>query len=181
MFVESINKPFVPADDARSSIEPPPIRLPPKYAFPVVVAPPEMVSPPVCEPEPMVEEAKAVRPPLNCVRVEVELLVPKNGYAKEDPPVEIQDPFILKQPARISTPLAIVVVPVLETENSVVVALAVEDAMAKRVVAVSPLLVWIANFAHGVVEPMPSAPVVGRTKPVEVAGNDPKMSPPMFS
>ena len=33
--------------------------------FPVVVAPPKMVRPVACVPAPMVDEAKAVRPPLN--------------------------------------------------------------------------------------------------------------------
>ncbi len=59
--------------------------LPPKYAFPVVVAPPDMVSPPFWLPLPMVDEAYAVSPPLNCVSVEVELPVPWNGYAAAKP------------------------------------------------------------------------------------------------
>ena len=53
--------------------------LPAKYAVPVVVELPEMVRPAV--PLPMVEDAYAVSPPLNWVRVEVEFPAPANGYA----------------------------------------------------------------------------------------------------
>jgi hypothetical protein len=49
---------------------------------PVVVAPPLIVSPPACVPLPMVDDAKAVRPLLNCVRVEVALPARPNGYAE---------------------------------------------------------------------------------------------------
>ena len=44
------------------------ILLLPKYALPVVVAQPLTVRPPICVPLPMVEEAKAVRPPLRFAR-----------------------------------------------------------------------------------------------------------------
>jgi hypothetical protein len=47
--------------------------------LPVVVAPPKMVRPPMFVPEPMVDEAKAVRPPLNWVKVEVALPAAPNG------------------------------------------------------------------------------------------------------
>ena len=47
--------------------------LPATYALPVVVAPPEIVSPVACPPAPIVEDANAVKPPLNCVSVEVAL------------------------------------------------------------------------------------------------------------
>lgn len=53
--------------------------LPATYALPVVVAPPEIVSPVACPPAPIVEEAKAVSPPLNCVRVVVALPATLNG------------------------------------------------------------------------------------------------------
>ena len=46
--------------------------------------------------------------------------------------------------------------PVLETLKSVVVAFAVEDAMVKSVVVVSPLLAWMDNFVNGEDVPMPS-------------------------
>lgn len=46
----------------------------------VVVAPPFTVSPPVCVPSPIVEDAYAVSPPLNCVSVEVALPASGNGY-----------------------------------------------------------------------------------------------------
>ena len=42
-----------------------------------------------------------------------------------------------------------VVEPMLLTVKRVEVALAVEEPIAKSVVAVSPLLVWIENFANG--------------------------------
>ena len=51
--------------------------------MPVVVAAPEIVRPVV--PLPIVELAYAVIPALNCVSVEVELPVPKNGYAEARP------------------------------------------------------------------------------------------------
>src|SRR5579872_4848105 len=47
--------------------------LPAMYALPVVVAPPLIVRPPVWLPLPIVLDANAVSPPLNCVRVEVAL------------------------------------------------------------------------------------------------------------
>ena len=53
--------------------------LPAKYALSVVVEPPEMVSPPTCVLSPIVEEAYAVSPPLNWVKVEVALPARVNG------------------------------------------------------------------------------------------------------
>ena len=50
-----------------------------------MVAEPEMVRPEIAVPAPMVVEAKDVRPPLNCVRVEVALPVAVNGYAAARP------------------------------------------------------------------------------------------------
>jgi hypothetical protein len=50
-----------------------------KYALSVVVAPPKTVSPPACVPAPIVEEANAVRPPLNWVRAVVALPAAWNG------------------------------------------------------------------------------------------------------
>ena len=67
-----------------------------------------------------------------------------------------------------------------EILNSVVVADAVEDPIANKVVAVSPALVWIANFANGDDEPTPILPEVGKAKPVEVAGAVPKSILPML-
>lgn len=58
---------------------------PPMYALPVVVAPPFTVRPPACVPSPIVEEAYAVRPPLNWVSVEVAFPARPNGYAKAEP------------------------------------------------------------------------------------------------
>lgn len=159
----------------------------------MVVAPPEMVRPVVWPPAPIVELAYAVRPPLNWVRVEVELPVPANGYANVEAPnvdAEMQVPLYWRQPVAKLRPLAkddvavpltrrlpaIVVEPVLSMLKSVVVAEAVDEPMAKRVVAVSPLLVWMPNLANGVVEPMPREPVVGRVSVVAdvVAGSVPK-------
>jgi hypothetical protein len=47
--------------------------------LPVVVELPETVKPPVPVPSPIVVEANAVRPPLNCVSVEVPLPICGNG------------------------------------------------------------------------------------------------------
>lgn len=52
---------------------------PPIYAVPVVVAFPEIVRPPSAVPFPMVVEACAVRPPLNCVSVDVAFPASGNG------------------------------------------------------------------------------------------------------
>ena len=73
--------------------------------------------------------------------------------------------------------------PVFDTEKSVDVALPVEDAMmnALLVKEVSPLFKEIANLPKGVEVPMPSVPLVGSWKLVEVAGNVPKRMPPMLS
>ena len=60
-------------------LKPVEVALPCTKRLPVVVAPPKMVRPPVADPLPMVVEAKAVRPPLNCVRVEVALPERVNG------------------------------------------------------------------------------------------------------
>jgi hypothetical protein len=67
--------------------------------------------------------------------------------------------------------------PVLEMEKSVVVADAVEEPMAKRVVAVSPLLLCIESLAYGEEVPMPRAPEVGswNVVAVVVAGMVPYM------
>ena len=62
--------------------------------------------------------------------------------------------------AEVAERLSRVVKPVLETEKSVVVADAVDDAMANRVVFVSPLLAWMVNLLHGEVVPMPTLPPV---------------------
>jgi len=69
-------------------VEPIPI-APLKKALSVVVEPPLIVRPPCCVPLPMVLDAKAVRPPLNWVRVEVALPVTLNGYEDaSDAPVK---------------------------------------------------------------------------------------------
>jgi hypothetical protein len=57
-----------------------------------------------------------------------------------------------------------VVLPMLETLKSVEVAALVEEPMAKSVVAVSPLLVWMENLAQGDVEPMEKEPEVGSAR-----------------
>src|SRR3989344_2344595 len=68
--------------------------------------------------------------------------------------------------------------PVLVTENRVEVAEAVEEATAKRVVLVSPLLACTESLAKGVVVPMPTLPVE-EMKMVEVACAVPASSPTM--
>ena len=83
---------------------------------------------------------------------------------------------VLHEPKRPS-----VVVPVFDTEKSVEVAEAVDEPMAKRVVAVSPLLAAIENLANGELVPIPMLPAVGSLKPVEVAGSVPKTRLPMLS
>src|SRR6185437_4301220 len=74
-------------------------------------------------------------------------------------------------------------IPVLSIEKSVVVAAAVDEPMAKSVVAVSPLFDWIANFANGVDVPMPIAPEIGSGSELAdvVAGSVPKIRLPMES
>jgi len=64
------------------------VALPCTTRLPVVVAPPDIVSPPACAPLPIVDDANAVRPPPNCVSVEVELPVPWNGYCAKSEDVE---------------------------------------------------------------------------------------------
>lgn len=78
-------------------------------------------------------------------------------------------------------PFAMVVEPVLEMEKSVEVAETVDEPIAKRVVAVSPLLVCIANLEKGLEVPMPKEPEVGSAKAVEVAGTVPYIRLPMLS
>ena len=56
--------------------------------------------------------------------------------------------------------------PTLFIKNSVVVAEAVDEPIANKLVIVSPLLAWIENFANDEVEPTDNEPVVGS---VEVA------------
>ena len=76
-----------------------------------------------------------------------------------------------------------VVLPVFATEKSVVVAEAVEEPIAKRLVLVSPLLVCIESLAYGEDVPMPSAPEIGRVKVelVVVAGSVPKTRLPRLN
>ena len=59
------------------------VPLPRTASVPVVVAPPLTVSPPAWVPLPTVDDANAVMPPLNCVRVDVALPASGNGYAAE--------------------------------------------------------------------------------------------------
>jgi len=139
----------------------------------VVVALPDIVSPPKPVPSPIVDEAYAVSPPLNCVSVVVALPAALKGYAPPPPPQPVHE-------ATVRLPVS-VALPALETEKSVVVAEAVDEPMAKRVVAVSPLLVWMANLANGEVVPRPILPAVGSLMPVDVAGRLPKIRLPMFS
>ena len=69
----------------------------------------------------------------------------------------------------------------LSTLKSVVVALAVDDPMAKSAVLVEPLLAWRENVANGDEVAIPKAPVVGSWKAVQVAGTVPKRKLPMLS
>ena len=69
-------------------------------------------------------------------------------------------------------------IPVLLMLKSVEVAADVEEPIAKSVVAVSPLFVWIANFAYGDEVPTPTEPDVGSTNAVLVAGRVPNTRPP---
>jgi len=84
-------------------------------------------------------------------------------------------------PEQVPKVEAKVVEPMFDIEKSVVVAEAVEEPMAKSVVAVSPLFVAIENLANGVLVPTPTAPDIGGIKLVEVAGKVPKSIPPMLS
>jgi hypothetical protein len=59
--------------------------------------------------------------------------------------------------------------PVFDTEKSVVVALAVDDAMIKRFVFVSPRFAEMENFAHGLDVPMPTLPLMTGDDEVEVS------------
>ena len=77
------------------------------------------------------------------------------------PPEEIHVPFIAKQPAVMLKPFAAVVEPVFETENSVVVAEAVEEPIAKSVVLVEPSLPCTESCAYGDVEAIPMFPPFG--------------------
>ena len=62
-------------------------QAPLKKALRVVVEPPLIVRPPPCVPLPMVDEAKAVSPPLNWVSVEVALPATWKGYEEARPEV----------------------------------------------------------------------------------------------
>src|SRR4051812_32039711 len=75
---------------------------------------------------------------------------------------------------------AIVTNPVFDIEKSVEVEFAVEEPIAKSVVAVSPLFAAIENLANGDEVHTPSAPEVGSKKALEVAGKLPKRRPPML-
>lgn len=76
-----------------------------------------------------------------------------------------------------------VVVPIFDTLNKVVVALAVEEPMAKRGIVVSPLLACTESFAYGDDVPMPSAPEEGSAKAEAevVAGRVPNRRFPILS
>ena len=71
--------------------------------------------------------------------------------------------------------------PVFDIEKRVVVALCVEEPMAKRVVLVDPLLACTDSAPHGEEEATPMVPAVASANAVEVAGRLPKRSPPMLS
>lgn len=90
--------------------------------------------------------------------------------------------FVVPQDVRLPFGLPVITCPVLSIEKSVVVALAVEDATAKRVVRVSPLLACTESFANGEVEPMLNVPDVGSTREVadEVAASVPKYVLPIL-
>ena len=114
--------------------------------------------------------------------------IPPSGVVEPVPPYTTPRDVVAT-----TTPLALVVrsaearlvvmAPVLETEKSVEVAEAVDEPMAKRVVAVSPLLVCIESLAYGDEVPIPRAPDVGSTN-VEaevVAGSVPKTKLPRLN
>ena len=77
-------------------------------------------------------------------------------------PVVVAFPAIYESPLTEKSLLGLVVptptFPLLNTVKSVVVALAVDDAIEKSVVLVSPLLAWTESFAYGEVVPMPTFP-----------------------
>lgn len=74
-------------------------------------------------------------------------------------PVEVPTPRPIYVEKFIGFPASIL--PVLSILNSVVVALAVDDAIAKSMPLgdVSPVFAWIERRAHGVVVPMPTLPL----------------------
>lgn len=87
--------------------------------------------------------------------------VPSAFETEVTPPVPRQTPFTAKQPAVMLKPFAAVVDPVFETENSVVVAEAVEEPIAKSVVLVEPSLPCTESCAYGDVEAIPMFPPFG--------------------
>src|SRR3989338_1937861 len=91
------------------------------------------------------------------------------------PPI-VEEAVTKREPVEVPEPsekLPPVMRPVFETEKSVAEAEAVVEPMAKSVVLVSPLLLWIENLANGELVPTPMEPEVGRLKEVDVAGNVP--------
>ena len=120
---------------------------------------------------------------------------------KEEPPAPHAEPVeerrpnsfactqvVPEEPRPETTRLVVEARPVLETEKRVVVALAVEEPIANRVVLVEPLFAWTESFAHGVVEAMPIEPAVGSVNTpfepsvtVDVAGSVPNIRFPIES
>ncbi len=91
-----------------------------------------------------------------CERVEV-----AEPFKKIEPVPTFSCPWTLRLPAKVEVPVPFTERrPVLSTLKSVVVALAVDEAMAKRVVFVPPLLAWRESFANGDVVLIPTFPVV---------------------
>src|SRR6185437_8926715 len=82
-------------------------------------------------------------------------------------PSALKTPLMVDEPvtasaevvAPVACKLSSVVRPVFDTEKSVVVAEAVEEPIANKVVLVSPLLAWIANLLNGEVVATPMLPV----------------------
>src|SRR6266404_5572873 len=84
------------------------------------------------------------------------------------------DALMNGEPLRVTTVLVellrfTLMTPLFVIEKRVVVELAVELPIANKVVAVSPLLVWIENLANGDEVPMPIEPEVGSVNLVDVA------------
>src|SRR5580700_8005676 len=83
-------------------------------------------------------------------------------------PPERQVPLIAKQPLVMLKPFTAVVVPVLETLKSVVVADAVEDEMRNAIVFGLAVLSERVRRASGEVVPMPTKPVLDTSRFVDV-------------
>ena len=91
---------------------------------------------------------------------------------------------VAELPKPETTRLVLEARPVLSIEKSVVVALAVEEPIANRIVLVEPLFAWTESFAHGEEDATPMVPVVASVNAVDVevvAESVPKIRLPMES